>query len=285
MREIMWAILGGSGFEKFDQITIVSENEVNTPFGKPSAPIVRAKIGQHDILFLSRHGRKHEHTPSTLNYRANIFALKASGASKILSVSAVGSLQKELVPGDCVIPSQYIDRTKSIRCHTFCKEGIVGHVSLAHPVEPELIRQVKEILNPKDFSIHYDRTYVCIEGPGFSTKADAKVNRLMGADIVGMTNFPEYALAKEAGMCYFPLSFVTDFDCWDDNIEHVTLEQVLEIMHKNNHKAFDLISQIVPATSNLYPKGCPEAGLKTGLMTPMNLVPEADREWLEVICS
>lgn len=280
----MWAVLGGSGFEKFDSFSFIEEIEVNTPFGQPSAPITKAKVNDVTVLFLSRHGKQHEFTPSNINYRANIFALKQCGATKLLSISAVGSLQKELKPGDCVIPTQYIDRTKTLRGHTFCIDGAVGHVSLANPVDLELVKQAKEILSSDNFSLHFDKTYICMEGPAFSTKAESKMYRQWGADIIGMTNFPEYALAREAGMCYLPLSFVTDYDCWDDALPHVTLEQVLEIMRNNNHKAFALMQQLIPATNMLYPNGCPEQGLKTGLMTPIDSLMPNVQTWMKVIC-
>lgn len=280
----MWAVLGGSGFERFDGFELIEEIEINTPFGMPSAPITKAKINGVTVLFLSRHGKRHEYTPCNINYRANIFALKRLGASKILSISAVGSLQKELKPGDCVIPTQYIDRTKTLRGHTFCIDGAVGHVSLAHPVELELVKQAKEVLKPDNFTLHFDKTYICMEGPAFSTKAESKMYRAWGADIIGMTNFPEYALAREAGMCYLPLSFVTDYDCWDDALPHVTLEHVLEIMRNNNHKAFALMEQLIPATAQLYPAGCAEHGLKTGLMTPIDTLAPEVQIWMKIIC-
>lgn len=280
----MWAVLGGSGFERFDDFKIEEEINVNTPFGKPSAAIIKAKLNDTSILFLSRHGKHHEFCPSTINYQANLFALKSLGASKILALSAVGSLQKELKPGDCVIPTQYINWTKLPRARTFCVQGAVGHVSLAKPVDLALINQIKEIMQDSDITIHYNKTYICIEGPAFSTQAESKLFRQMGADIVGMTNFPEYALAKEAGMYYLPLSFVTDYDCWDDALGHVTLEQVLEIMRKNNLKAFAMMQKLIPQSQSFYPKGCPEQGLKTGLMTPFeSLTPEV-QAWMKIVC-
>ncbi|MCS5711316.1 S-methyl-5'-thioadenosine phosphorylase [Candidatus Berkiella aquae] len=280
----MWAVLGGSGFEKFDSFQFIEEIEVTTPFGKPSAPITKAKVNDVTVLFLSRHGKHHEFTPSNINYRANIFALKQCGATKILSLSAVGSLQAELKPGDCVIPTQYIDRTKSLRGHTFCIDGAVGHVSLANPVDLELVKHVKEFLTAENFTLHFDKTYICMEGPAFSTKAESKMYRMLGADIIGMTNYPEYALAREAGLCYLPLSFVTDYDSWNDSLEHVTLEQVLEIMRNNNHKAFNLMQQLLPQTQMLFPEGCSEQGLKTGLMTPIESLSPTVQAWMKVVC-
>ncbi len=280
----MWAVFGGSGFEKFDGFNVIEEIHVDTPFGKPSAPIMRATINGAPVLFLSRHGKKHEFTPSHINYRANIFAMKKCGASKILSLSAVGSLQKELKPGDCVVPTQYLDRTKT-RPFTFCGEGMVAHVSLANPVDLNLVEKVKPFLSAQDFNIHYGKTYICMEGPAFSTKVESRMYRLLGADIVGMTNFPEYALAKEAGLYYLPLSFVTDYDCWDDSIEHVTVEQVIALMRQNNHKAFGLMQQLIPQTQDLYPQGCPEQGLVSGLLTPIETLSPQVQSWMKVLCA
>ena len=279
----MWAVLGGSGFEKFENFKYIEEMDITTPFGKPSAPITKATINGITVLFLSRHGKNHEFTPTNINYRANIFALKQCGATKILSVSAVGSLQKELKPGDCVIPTQYIDRTK-LRPQTFCVNGAVGHVSLANPVDLPLVNHLKEFLKADNFTLHFDKTYICMEGPAFSTRAESKMYRQWGADIIGMTNFPEYALAREAGICYLPLSFVTDYDCWDDTLPHVTLEQVLEIMRANKDKAYGLMEQLIPQTQMLYPEGCADQGLKTGLMTPLNTLTPEVQSWMKVLC-
>ncbi len=279
----MWAILGGSGFERFDDFKIIDKIEVSTPFGKPSGPIIKANIANCPVLFLSRHGQNHEFCPSTINYRANIFALKSLGASKVLALSAVGSLQQELNRGDCVIPTQYINWTKLPRGHTFCLEGIVGHVSLAMPVDLSLVELVKKIAPFEGITMHYNKTYICIEGPAFSTKVESKMFRQLGADIVGMTNFPEYALAREAGLCYLPLSFVTDYDAWNDEVEHVTLDQIIAIMRQNNHKAFSLLQKLIPQGVHLHPKGCSEQSLKNGLMTPLETLPPAVQEWMGVL--
>lgn len=278
----MWVIFGGSGFEKFDDFEVIEEIRVDTPFGAPSAPFLKVKIAGTQALFLSRHGKHHEFSPSHINYRANIFAAKQCGGSKILSISAVGSLRKELKPGDCVIPSQYIDRTKSIREHTFCAPGIVGHVSCAHPVDLTMLAMAKDLLATANTMIHFDKTYVCIEGPNFSTKAESHLYRQWNADIIGMSNYPEYLLAREAGLYYFPFAFVTDYDSWDDTTDHVTLEQVLAVMRLNNHKAFSLMKTWIPATNHLF-QGCAEQGLKTGLMCSFEgLAPEI-QAWMKIL--
>lgn len=280
----MWAIIGGSGFEKFENVELVEEYNEDTPFGKPSSGLKKVKINGTEALFLSRHGAHHELLPTEVNYRANIFALKKLGAQQILSVSAVGSLLEECRPGDMVVPNQYFDRTKSLREHTFCGDGVVGHMSLAHPVCPHWTSVIKKLSADLDFTVHFDKTYVCIEGPNFSTYAESIHYRQLGAGIIGMTNYPEFALAREAGLGYVPCSFVTDYDCWKDDIEHVTLEQVLEVMRNNNSKAFALIEKLLaekePSSEEL---GYREQGLKNGLMTPWGAVAEDKKAWLEVL--
>ncbi len=279
----MWAVIGGSGFEHFDGFETVSAIDPETPFGQASSGIKRVRINGVDLVFVSRHGEHHELLPSEVNYRANIFALKREGVTKLMATSAVGSLKKELKPGDLVIPTQYIDRTKSLREHTFCGSGVVGHVSHAHPVHRELVEALKQNSHLFDFSIHFYKTYVCIEGPGFSTQAESNSYRSLGADIIGMTHYPEYALAREAGLVYFPCCFVTDYDCWDDSIAHVTLEEVVKVMKNNNAKAFKLASVFIAQTMDLLSKGCPELGLQSGLMTPWDSIPKDKQNWLRIL--
>ncbi len=279
----MWALLGGSGFEKFEEFKKLEALPVATPFGDTSSGFSKIQLGTTQMLFIPRHGENHEKTPSEVNYRANIWALKKYGATKILSVSAIGSLKTEFKPGDMVVPNQYLDRTKSIRAHTFCGQGLVGHVSLAHPVSSELVEALKKQASEFDFKIHFGATYVCVEGPYFSTQAESKCFISQGANIIGMTNFPEYALAREAGLSYLPACFVTDYDCWDDQIPHVTLEGVFAIMRQNKLKAFELCKKFVTPNANLLPQGCPQQGLQTGLMTPKEFISKEQMNWLQVI--
>ncbi len=287
----MWAVIGGSGFESFEGVTEIRALDRSTPFGDASSGLRLIEFSGREIIFLSRHGRHHELTPSEVNYRANIFALKKHGVRKVISVSAVGSLQKELAPGDLVVASQYIDRTKGIRSHTFLGGGLVGHVSLAKPVWAAAARAIRKLAGERaplektpslDFKIHFDKTYVCIEGPYFSTQAESISYRQMGAHIIGMTNFPEFALAREAGLCYVPCCFVTDYDCWDDTIEHVTLQAVLETMKQNNKKAVNLIREILKSdpAEEIESRG---GGLKSSLMTPLESIDPIRREWLEIL--
>ncbi|MBN8540652.1 MAG: MTAP family purine nucleoside phosphorylase [Deltaproteobacteria bacterium] len=278
----MWAVIGGSGFESFEGVEEVSDLDRATPFGEASSGLRLIRFDGQELVFLSRHGRHHELLPSEVNYRANLYALKSLGVDRIISVSAVGSLRKELAPGDLVVASQYIDRTKGVRRHTFLGEGLVGHVSLAKPVWKTGVETVRKLAGGLGFNVHFDKAYVCIEGPYFSTQAESNTYRSMGADIIGMTNFPEFALAREAGISYLPCCFVTDFDCWDDAIEHVTLQVVLDTMKKNNRKAVRLIGEILkknPA-ADLADR---EGGLKNGLMSNRENLNTEKKKWLEVL--
>jgi 5'-methylthioadenosine phosphorylase len=279
----MWAIIGGSGFENFEEFKKIESLKLETPFGMASSGAAKISISGVEALFLPRHGLKHEKLPSEVNYRANIWALKKYGATKVLSISAVGSLKKEFKPGDLVVPHQYINQTRSFRAHTFCGEGVVGHVSLAHPVTSILVSSLKTTSSYFDFKSHFGATYVCVEGPYFSTQAESKLFISMGADIIGMTNFPEYGLAREAGLGYLPACFVTDYDCWDDQIPHVTLEGVIEIMRKNRLKAFQICQKVLTQFSDVLTEGCGEQGLRTGLMIDRKQLKPEQQEWLKVL--
>lgn len=284
MEEIfMWAIIGGSGFENFESGPLLDRS---TPFGLASSGLRAIRINQQECLFISRHGEHHEQLPSEVNFLANIWALKKHGARAVLSLSAVGSLQPEYQPGDMVIPLQYIDRTKGLRRTTFCGDGVVGHVSLAHPVANKMAELTMSLTESLQFSRHLGQTYICIEGPTFSTQAESKLYRSMGGDIIGMTHFPEYALAREAGLAYLPCCFITDYDCWDDSIPHVTLEGVIQTMRDNNAKAFQ-VAELVVSSAELLQKAKDDSrqGLKTGLLTPLDHVPSSAKEWLSVILS
>lgn len=282
----MLAVIGGSGFEKFDGFEIVKELSRDTPFGQTSAALKVARVQGTEVLFLSRHGVHHELLPSEVNYRANIYQLKKHGCKAILSISAVGSLRREYAPGDLVIAEQYLDRTKGVRKHTFCGEGAVGHVSLAKPVCPTLVSQLKTLVSKLDFKVHFGGTYVCVEGPYFSTQAESLQYIQSGASIIGMTHFPEYALAREAGLPYLPCCFVTDYDCWDDSIPHVTLEGVLDVMRKNNLKAFRLLTETAKIGAALWESSAvKDQGLKSGLMTPKEALPPLIREVFSVLQS
>ena len=280
----MWAIIGGSGFEKFDGFKVIDNLDVETPFGPTSSGLCQVEVNSQPCLFLSRHGSDHEKLPSEVNYRANIYALKKYGAKAILSFSAVGSLQRNYKPGDMVVPTQYIDRTKGLRPHSFCGQGVVGHVSLAHPICTSMVNQLSQITPQKSWQSHFHKTYICIEGPYFSTQAESHLYRTQGADIIGMTHYPEFALAREAGLSYLPCCFVTDYDCWDDNLPHVNLQGVIEVMRNNNAKAFELAQDILSAKPTLH-KGCEcaDQGLRTSLFTPPDKIFKDQKSWLNIL--
>ncbi|HMN69417.1 MAG TPA: MTAP family purine nucleoside phosphorylase [Bdellovibrionales bacterium] len=280
----MFAVIGGSGFEKFEGFETVEMLPRETPFGMTSSGFKRVRVAGHELLFVSRHGEHHEALPSEINYRANIYALKAHGARAVISFSAVGSLRAELQPEHMVIPLQYVDRTKGVRAHSFCGGGVVGHMSLAHPVCGSMAQMAGELARGMGVTAHVGGTYVCIEGPNFSTYAESISYRELAADIIGMTNFPEYSLAREAGMSYLPCAFVTDFDCWDTSRPHVTLSEVISIMKRNNGRAFAVLERLLANEDALLAGcDCPKQGLSAGLMTDMKFLTPAQREWLGIL--
>lgn len=278
----MIAVIGGSGFEKFEDFATVEKISIETPFGAHSSGLKKVKVDNVEFLFLSRHGEHHELLPTEINYRANIFAFKKLGATSIVSFSAVGSLQKELAPGDMVVPYQYIDRTKG-RIPSFLGEGLIGHVSLAKPICEVMANRLKELVKTLEHKSFFEQTYVCIEGPYFSTKAESHVYRQMGAHIIGMSNFPEYALAREAGLPYLPCCFVTDYDCWDDSIPHVTVDEVIKVMKKNNAKAFQVLKTILKNPEISDGSYAYDGGLKTGLFMPKEAIPPNKLSWVNVL--
>lgn len=280
----MWAIVGGSGFEKFESFKVTERLDLDTPFGKASSGLCYAEVFGVKVLFLSRHGSHHELLPSEVNYQANIFALKKYGATKVLSISAVGSLKEELAPGDLVVPTQYINRTqRPFAKTTFLGQGLVGHLSMAEPIESQIIPILKNHASALNFKVHFEKTYICIEGPNFSTKAESLMYIGWGADIIGMTNFPEYALAKEANLLYVPLSFVTDYDCWREEETPVTLEEVIRIMKSNNTKALEAIRLLI-SDLNLEKLALQyNPGLPQGLMSSVEALSTDQKQILDVL--
>lgn len=281
----MIAVIGGSGFENFEGFKVREELVVETPFGSHSSGLKKVEIESQVFLFLSRHGAQHERMPSEINFRANIFALKKLGAQAVLSVSAVGSLKEEHAPGHLVLPLQFFDRTKGIRKSTFCGEGVVGHVSLAHPVCQQAAAKVSRVAESLGVSTHLGGTYICMEGPQFSTYAESIHYQSLGGDVIGMTNYQEMALAREAGLSYIPMSFVTDYDCWDTSRPHVTLEEVKRIMKGNNEKAFSILKSLVKDENLFEGCDCRNQGLKFGLMTSLDQVSKTQKKWLEILMS
>ena len=241
MPEATIGVIGGSGLYKLAGLTDVKEVAINTPFGKPSDALVIGELEGQRVAFLPRHGRGHRIMPSELPFRANIYAMKMLGVERILSASAVGSLKEEHKPLDVVLPDQFFDRTRG-RASTFFGDGIVAHVSFADPVCPQLCDAIEAAGHDvSGLEVHRGGTYVCMEGPAFSTRAESNVYRSWGADVIGMTNLQEAKLAREAEICYATIALVTDYDCWHDSHESVTVDMVVENLNKNSESARQLI--------------------------------------------
>jgi len=239
-------LIGGSGIYDPELIEETEKKDIDTPFGKPSSPPIVGKISGRDVAFIPRHGENHLYNPSEVNYRANIYALKKLGVRKILATNAVGSLKKNIEPLDVVIPNQIFDRTKN-RNSTFFEDGIVAHIGFAEPFCPTLSSNITNY-SSKKYSIQAKGTYVCIEGPMFSTKSESNFYRNQGFDIIGMTAIPEAKLAREGEMCYSMIATVTDYDVWHED-EEVTMELVKKRMAKNLANLKDILSEVIPNIS------------------------------------
>ncbi len=244
MSKVKLAVIGGSGIYKLDAIKVKDSIPVTTPFGNPSAEIMLCEVDNSEFYFLPRHGHGHHLTPSEVNYRANIYALKKLGVETIVSVSAVGSLKEECAPKHFVFVDQFIDWTKGKRERTFFDRGMVGHVSNANPVDSDLQKRLFEYSKEVGISSHLGGSYICIEGPQFSTKSESNIYRSFGASVIGMTNVPEAFLAKEAGMAYATVAMVTDYDCWKE--EHCTVQEIMEVMKSNYESAQKFIKAAIP---------------------------------------
>lgn len=267
-------IIGGSGLYDIEGLSAVEELRYETPFGPPSDAIVRGQLGDTTLLFLPRHGRGHRLAPHCINYRANLFALKLAGAEQVLSVSAVGSLREAVHPGDMVVVDQFIDRTRGRRSTFFDDHGLVAHVSMADPVDGALAAAVAASVEEVGAPLHRGGTYVCMEGPQFSTRAESEMYRSWGAAVIGMTNLPEAKLAREAELPYATLAMATDYDCWHTEEEAVTVDAVVATMKRNVGVARRVIGALVGRLPD--PAASPtSAALATALITPAELV---DRE-------
>jgi len=236
-------IIGGSGVYDVDGLSSVERMVVKTPYGAPSGAITRGQLGDTTLLFVPRHGEGHRLSPTEVSYRANICALKMLGAEQVVSISAVGSLREEMAPGDVVVVDQYIDRTHR-RIGTFFEGGVVAHVSLADPVCPFLATAAATSAKAVGARVHERGTYVCIEGPQFSTRAESNLFRAWGADVIGMTAMPEARLAREAELPYVTVAMVTDYDCWHRTAEAVSVEQVLAVLNRNVSVSHRLIAKL-----------------------------------------
>ncbi len=278
------AILGGSGLYELAGLGDPREVRVQTPFGEPSDAVVVGRIEGTAVAFLARHGRRHTLLPSEINFRANVYALKLLGVERILSVSAVGSMREEIHPRDVVVPDQFVDRTRA-RPSTFFGGGAVAHVAFADPVCPVLRRVLADAAREAGARVHDGGTYLCIEGPAFSTRAESGLYRSWDVDVIGMTNLPEARLAREAEICYATLALVTDYDCWHATEDDVTVEGVLENLRANAALAAKALRRAiltVPPTR----QGC-RCGdaLSDAMITPPEAIPMEARERLRAILS
>lgn len=272
-------VIGGSGVYQLEGINIIEELDVTTPYGKPSGPVMLMELMGQQFLFIPRHGKGHTVLPHEVNYCANVYALKMLGADYLISVSAVGSLKEEHAPTSFVLPDQFVDWTKGGRRRSFFGEGIVAHVSVAYPIEKSLQSVIAKGFEGKNLNYHVGGTYLCIEGPQFSTKAESNIYRSFGADVIGMTNVPESYLAKEAGMAYATIAMVTDYDCWKE--EHCTVDEIMRVMKTNNENVQSVLKEVIPEICKNPPEFQKENGI--GIMTPKDKWDARAREILEVL--
>ena len=279
MSEVV-GVIGGSGLYEIEGLTDIKEVEVETPFGSPSDLYITGKLGEVDMVFLPRHGRGHRLMPTDINYRANIYGMKKLGVGRIISVSAVGSMREEIEPGHIVIVDQFIDRTRA-RESTFFGSGIAGHVEFADPVCAELSAALLNAGKSTGATVHKGGTYVCIEGPQFSTRAESNLYRSWGVSVIGMTNIPEAKLAREAEICYATLALSTDYDCWHEEEESVTVEMILETIKKNVTVSKDIIKGAVGGLSE---RGCSCASaMKYAVVTDPSIIGKETREKVDLI--
>jgi 5'-methylthioadenosine phosphorylase len=284
MENINIGIIGGSGLYQMPELVNVREVPVETPFGEPSDAFIVGELDGVTVAFLPRHGRGHKLTPSELPFKANIYAMKLLGVEYILSVSAVGSLQEKYAPTDFVIPDQFFDRTRA-RAHesTFFGEGIVGHITFAHPVCDELGDILETSCRGAGIKTHRGGTYLCMEGPAFSTKAESNVYRQWGMDIIGMTNLQEAKLAREAEIAYATLALVTDYDCWYEGHDDVTVDMVIEYLNKNVRNAQLVLKDAVKRVSEKQTPNRFRDATKNAIFTSRDLWPAATAKKLEAI--
>ncbi len=281
--KIRLGVIGGSGLYNMAGLTNTREVKVKTPFGDPSDAFVVGTLEGRRVAFLARHARGHRYLPSEINYRANIYAMKLLGVERIISVSAVGSLREDLPPGDIMIPDQFFDRTVG-RKSTFFGNGLVAHVSFDKPTCPNLSDQLADACLQSGVRAHLGGTYICMEGPQFSTLAESNANRVMKFDIVGMTNVTEAKLAREAEICYATLAMVTDFDCWHPNHDAVTLADILAVLGKNTENVQRVIHAAVRAGVEAKPGACKCASaLSSAIVTDRKMIPSATKKNLAAI--
>jgi 5'-methylthioadenosine phosphorylase len=274
-------VIGGTGLYQIEGLTDIQEVNIDTPFSKPSDTITIGRLGEIGIAFLPRHGKGHRISPTEVPYRANIYALKSLGVEHIISVNTVGSFKPEIKPGDLVIPDQIIDRTRQ-RANTFFGEGIVAHIPFADPFCPVLSQILYQAAKEAGATVHPKGTYVAMEGPAFSTRAESKLYRSWGADIIGMTALPEARLAREAEICYASVAGVTDYDSWQEKSEKFTVDTILNIQHRNTDTIRKIIKLAVARIPEKRDCGCATA-LRNAIVTDPKFIPQEQRKKLDLL--
>jgi 5'-methylthioadenosine phosphorylase len=285
MSESRTAVIGGSGFYDFPDLEDRREEHVETPFGDPSDAIVTGRLAGKPVAFLPRHGRGHRLSPTELPARANVYALKQLGVERIISVSACGSMKEEIAPLDVVVPDQLFDRTKA-RPSTFFEDGIVAHVSFADPFCADLsqtLSRAAQTTMTGEAKAHAGGTYVCMEGPQFSTRAESRIYRQLGVDVIGMTALPEAKLAREAEICYATLAFATDYDCWHETEEAVTVEMVVKNLLQNVETGKQIIRGALPEIPTGERTCACATALAAAIITQRDLIPEATKRRLGIL--
>ncbi len=282
MAEQIVGVIGGSGLYEMEGLADIREVTVDTPFGAPSDTFVTGNLEGVRMVFLPRHGRGHRLLPSEVNYRANIYGMKKLGAERIISVSAVGSMKEDIPPGDIVIPDQFIDRTKGIRKDTFFGDGVVAHVGFADPVCGSLSDILYSAACKAGANVHKGGTYICMEGPAFSTRAESLLYRSLGASVIGMTNLTEAKLAREAEICYGTIALSTDYDCWHEHHDDVTVDAIVAIIKQNVAMAKNIIRHAVAELGG--ERSCPCAtALQFSIITEKSHIPAAARQNLDLL--
>ncbi len=279
----MIGIVGGTGFYALDGLAVRETRDDATPFGPPSAPVTVGEWNGVPVAFMARHGAGHALLPGEIDYRANLWALKAAGVRRVIGVSAVGSLRAELAPGDLAVPSQYLDWTRGRRAATYFGDGIIAHVSTAEPTCPALTGRLVRAADAEGTSLHTGKTYACVEGPRLGTRAESAFLRGAGCDLVGMTNVPEAFLAREAQLCYCTITIVTDYDCWqDDPAQHVSVDRVLALYRANVGRVQALLARALADPAPFGDCGC-RTSLRHALLTPDAALSDAQRRYVDFL--
>jgi 5'-methylthioadenosine phosphorylase len=274
-------VIGGSGLYEMEGMRNVRQVVVRTPFGAPSDAVTVGELEGRTLAFLPRHGRGHRLSPSQINYRANVYAMKKIGADAILSISAVGSMKERIRPGDIVVVDQFYDHTK-FRPNTFFSDGVAGHIAFADPVCPDLSGAVFAAARKVVKRVHRGGTYLCMEGPAFSTRAESEIHRKWGVDVIGMTNLPEAKLAREAEVCYATLALATDYDCWHAAQEDVSVEAILDVLRRNVENSKRIVLEV--ARRLPLPGGCRcGEALKNAIITDRKRIPPSARKRLSLL--